>query len=322
MDLPAPPHAAAPHGRPEPTSAAPGHGHAHAHRRSHGHGHGDDRGHAAEHAHHDPDGLAEVLELDALVFGGLLDETVAVALAHAPAATRTVVDLGAGTGTGTRALVRAFPDAEVVAVDADPAMLERLRTGLAGSGLEDRVRTVEADLDAGWPAIGAADVVWASASLHHVADPARVLRDARDALAPGGLLVVVEMTATSPVVPDDAGHVDLAAHLESAMARAGWNRYPDWTPYLADAGLEVVDRRELTAVVPPGPDASRWAHATAARQREHLADQLDPADLAALDAVLAATASADRADPSGAPHEHTVGARGGRIVWAARRPTR
>ncbi|MGN7701807.1 class I SAM-dependent methyltransferase [Cellulosimicrobium sp. 22601] len=289
--------------------------HHHGHDHAVGHGHATGHGHAAGHAHdghaHDGHGMAELLELDASVFGVLLDQAVAVAVEHAPAPTRIVVDLGAGTGTGTRALARAFPDAEVVSVDADPAMLERLRDGLAGPGLEARVRTVEADLDAGWSDVGAADVVWASASLHHVADPARVLRDAHDALAPGGLLVVVEMTATSPVLPDDAAHADLAAHLESAMAHAGWNRYPDWTPYLTDAGLEVVDRRAPTAVVPPGPDASRWARATAARQREHLAEHLDPADLAALDAVLAATD-----DPS----THTVGARGGRIVWAARRP--
>jgi SAM-dependent methyltransferase len=265
--------------------------------------------------------MAELLELDASVFGGLVDEAVAVAVAHAPQPTRTVVDLGAGTGTGTRALARAFPDAEIVAVDADAGMLERLRTGLVGSGLESRVRTVEADLDARWPAVGTADVVWASASLHHVADPARVLRDAHDALAPGGLLVVVEMTATSPVLPDDAAHADLAGHLESAMAHAGWNRYPDWSPYLTDAGLDLVERREPTAVVPPGPDTSRWAHATAARQREHLAEHLDPTDLAALDAVLDATAPADATDPASASASaHTVGARGGRIVWAARRP--
>ncbi|WP_431890157.1 class I SAM-dependent methyltransferase [Cellulosimicrobium funkei] len=308
MDLPAPgrsaptPDAAAT-GSPHRDGHAPGHSAELGH--SHGHGHGG-------HGPHDGAGLAELLELDALVFEDLLDEAVAVAVGHAPAPTCAVVDLGAGTGTGTRALARAFPEAEVVAVDADAAMLDRLRARLAGTGLADRVRTVEADLDAGWPPVGVADVVWASASLHHVADPARVLHDARDALAPGGVLVVVEMTATSPVLPDDADHTDLAAHLESAMAHAGWNRYPDWTPYLTDAGLEVVDRREPSAVVPPGPDTSRWAHATALRHREHLADQLEPADLAALDAVLAATAPGTT--------DHTVRARGGRVVWAARRP--
>ncbi|MGO1339742.1 MAG: class I SAM-dependent methyltransferase, partial [Cellulosimicrobium funkei] len=107
MDLPAP-------GRPAPTPGdAPGHGHTH----THGHAHGP----------HDGAGLAELLELDALVFAGLLDEAVAVAVGHAPAPTRAVVDLGAGTGTGPRALARAFPDAEIVAVDADAAMLDRLR---------------------------------------------------------------------------------------------------------------------------------------------------------------------------------------------------
>ena len=280
-------------------------------------------GHGHDHAHgHDAGGLAELLELDASVFGELLDEAVAVAVAHAPDPTRTVVDLGAGTGTGTRALARAFPDAEIVAVDADATMLDRLRSGLPGTGLQSRVRTVEADLDAGWPAVGAADVVWASASLHHVADPARVLRDVRDALVPGGLLVVVEMTATSPVLPDDVAHPDLAAHLERALAQAGWNRYPDWSSYLTDAGLDLVERREPAAVVQPGPEVTRWARATASRQREHLAEHLDPGGLAALDAVLAATAPADPTEPSGEPAEHTIGAHGGRIVWAARRPPR
>jgi SAM-dependent methyltransferase len=202
-------------------------------------------------------------------------------------------------------------------------MLERLRSGLAGTGLENRVRTVEADLDAGWPDVGTADVVWASASLHHVADPARVLRDAHDALVPGGLLVVVEMTATTPVLPDDVARPELAAHLERALGQAGWNRYPDWSPYVTDAGLDLVERREPSAVVPPGPDVTRWAHATTSRQREHLADHLDPDDLAALDAVLAATAPTGRVDtndPADPAPAHTVGARGGRIVWAARRP--
>jgi SAM-dependent methyltransferase len=289
----------------------------------HGHGHGPEHGHGHAHDHvphgHDADGLAELLELDASVFGTLLDQAVAVAVAHAPRPTRTVVDLGAGTGTGTRALARAFPDAEVVAVDADAGMLERLRSGLAGTGLENRVRTVEADLDAGWPDVGTADVVWASASLHHVADPARVLRDAHDALVPGGLLVVVEMTATTPVLPDDVAHPELAAHLERALGQAGWNRYPDWSPYVTDAGLDLVERREPSAVVPPGPDVTRWAHATTSRQREHLADHLDPDDLAALDAT-APTGRVDTNDPADPAPTHTVGARGGRIVWAARRP--
>ncbi|KAJ8143298.1 hypothetical protein OY671_003585, partial [Metschnikowia pulcherrima] len=285
MDLPAP-------GRPAPTPGdAPGHGHTH----THGHAHGP----------HDGAGSAESLELDASVFAGLLDEAVAVAVGHAPAPTRAVVDLGAGTGTGTRALARAFPDAEIVAVDADAAMLDRSRARLAGTGLADRVRTVEADLDAGWPPVGVADVVWASASSHHVADPARVSHDARDALAPGGSLVVVEMTATSPVSPDDADHADLTARLERAMAHAGWNRYPDWTPYSTDAGSEVVDRREPTAVVPPGPETSRWAHATASRQREHSADRSEPADLAALDAVLAATAPGTT-DHTNAPYDVAI----------------
>ncbi|GII59230.1 hypothetical protein Pth03_76190 [Planotetraspora thailandica] len=36
-------------------------------------------------------------------------------------------------------------------------------------GVADRIRTIQADLDQTWPALGPADLVWASASLHHMA---------------------------------------------------------------------------------------------------------------------------------------------------------
>ena len=70
----------------------------------HPHGHGRGHGHAHDHAAHghDADGLAELLELDASVFGGLLDQAVAVAVEHAPTPTRVVV----GVGTRVRASVR------------------------------------------------------------------------------------------------------------------------------------------------------------------------------------------------------------------------
>ncbi|WP_107451815.1 methyltransferase domain-containing protein, partial [Actinacidiphila rubida] len=94
-----------------------------------------------------------------------------------------VVDLGCGTGAGTLALLARFPDAEVTAVDFSPAHLNRLREKAAERGVAGRVRTVRADLDAGWPDLGRPDLVWASASLHHMADPDRTLQRIRDVLA-------------------------------------------------------------------------------------------------------------------------------------------
>ncbi|WP_233549293.1 class I SAM-dependent methyltransferase, partial [Clavibacter lycopersici] len=85
------------------------------------------------------------------------------------------------------------------------AMLARVAERAVVDGLADRIRTVHADLDAGWPALPPADVIWASLMLHEVADPARLLARARDGLAPGGILAVVEMDGPPRFLPDDLG---------------------------------------------------------------------------------------------------------------------
>ncbi len=320
MDLPARPRPAP--GPDDPAVAGPGSTHRAAHAPGHGH---PGTGHAPGHSHPTAPhpgtstatarttapGWRAAFELDALVFGDLLDEAVAVAVEHAPDPTRTVLDLGAGTGTGTRALARAFPDAEVVAVDADAAMLDRLRARLAGTGLAECVRTVEADLDAGWPPVGVADVVWASASLHHVADPARVLHDVHDALAPGGLLVVVEMTATSPVLPDGA-----ARRPRRAPRSAPW-RTPAGTATRLDP---VPDRRRAGGGGPTRADRRRAAGAghvpLGARHRQAPARAPGGRARARRPRCARRRARGDRSR-----HDRpTVRARGGRVVWAARRP--
>ncbi|WP_069386046.1 class I SAM-dependent methyltransferase [Cellulosimicrobium cellulans] len=296
------------------------HEHTRHHEHARPHAHTGTHAHHQSHGHHQPSpedvaAWLELLDLDAAVFADLLGDVVGRVAALAPATTRTVLDLGAGTGTGTVALALAFPDAEVVAVDSSATMLDRVARAAAEAGVADRVRTVEADLDVAWPAAtkqvgaGQADVVWASASLHHVADPARVLRDAHDALMPGGLVAVVEITGSAPVLPPTAGRPGLGDRLAAATVHAGWNRYPDWTPYLEEAGFESVERTEHQDTAAPGPTTARWARVTLERLHEHLAPHLDPEDLAAVAALLD-----DPAFPTG------VSARAGRILWSARRP--
>ncbi len=148
----------------------------------------------APHGHQaDPgaDNLAEILDLDAEV----LAEHIASITAWLPIETspRHIVDLGCGTGTGTFALLARFPDAHVSAVDSSADHLRRLQDKAEANGTADRVRTVQADLDAAWPELGTPDLVWASASMHHLADPGHALRRIRDLLAPGGLFALVEL---------------------------------------------------------------------------------------------------------------------------------
>jgi hypothetical protein len=93
----------------------------------------------------------------------------------APNACGAIVENSAASPVSTR-IVRSpsrsttVPDAEVVAVDVSEQMLEHLRHKARALGVADRIRTVQADLNQPWPALGPADLMWAAASLHHMAD--------------------------------------------------------------------------------------------------------------------------------------------------------
>ena len=131
-------------------------------------------GEGGHHQAHDDGGQAEILDLDAEV----LAEHIAFITAWLPlkAEPRQIVDLGCGTGAGTFALLERFPEASVTAVDASAGHLQLLREKACARGVEERVRTVQADLDAAvWPDLGTPDLVWASASMHHMAHPDRAL---------------------------------------------------------------------------------------------------------------------------------------------------
>lgn len=267
----------------------------------HGHGHG-----------HAGDAQAEVLDLDAEVLADQLAAIVArLPVGSDPA---EIVDLGAGTGTGTLALLDRFPDAHVTAVDSSAAHLHRL----AGKVAPGRVTTVEADLDGDWPDLGPADLVWASASLHHVADPDLVLRRLRDVLAPGGLLAVVELAGLPRFLPDDAPAGRLEARLHAAADRRTAEHMPhrgaDWGVLLAAAGYTVEDRHTVAVDEPrPGDDAvRRYAGIVLTGMRDAFGEELPADDLAVLEALL------DDTGPEGIARRDDLVVRTGRTLWAAR----
>lgn len=167
---------------------------------------------------HDAGDQAEILDLDAEV----LAEHIASITAWLPIGTgpRRIVDLGCGTGAGTLALLERFPEAEVTAVDVSAAHLHRLREKAAAAGADDRVRVVQADLDAAaWPELGRPELVWASASMHHMPDPDRTLRQVHDLLAPGGLFAVVELAGFPGFCPK-APRKTLPVSRSAAMRRS------------------------------------------------------------------------------------------------------
>ncbi|MEV3934079.1 MULTISPECIES: trans-aconitate 2-methyltransferase [unclassified Streptomyces] len=289
--------------------------HGAAHHRAHGGGHG--------HAHtpQDDDTLVAVLDLDAAIFAPYLTGVTARIEELAEDAVTHVVDLGAGTGAGTFALLERFPQARVTAVDSSGSMLALLVGRARAKGLQDRVRTLETDAGAGLGDIEDADLVWASASLHHVDDPAAALAGVRTALRPGGLLAVAEMDGMPRFLPEDAvaGRPGLETRCREALGALHAEQVPhlgaDWGTLLTEAGLAVEQERteamELRAPLPDG--VGDYAHLVLGRIRGALDGRADPVDLDALATLL-------DGGPADVRHRDDLVVSSTRQLWVARRP--
>jgi len=238
-------------------------------------------------------GLAELLDLDAALGAPVLAVALDAASAALGTAPRSIVDLGAGTGTGTLALATRFPDARIHSLDASLGMLDRLRAAATAAEVADRVETHLVDLDGDWPAVlpSAADLAWAALSLHHVTDPAHVLRQAFGALRPGGVLVVTEMTGVTTYDPADlgTGRDGLGELLVGVLAAHGYPVTAEWTAALTAAGFAPVERRETAFTASDRTtDGARYLALQLTLSRARLTQDLPADDLAALDAAIAA----------------------------------
>lgn len=286
------------------------------------------------HEHHHPVSISEAdwsamatdTEREGEVFLGFVTAAAQrVRELRATGPVRSLIDIGSGPGVGSCELARQFPAAAVVAVDASPGMLERARRRADAHGLAHRVRTHLAELPDGLEALGRADVIWASLSLHHVGDEVAALRALRGVLADDGLLAVAEMAAPMRVLPDDLdiGRAGLVARLDYAgtpwfaAMRAG---LPDSVPseelptMLAKAGFEVLSSEVVhERIEPPLSQAARQvALGHLHRLARHLSGHLDREDLEAL-ALLS-----DPDDPRGVMHRRDVFLEWSRLLVVAR----
>ena len=274
--------------------------------------------HGAEHRN-DTEAQAEILDLDAEV----LAEHTASIIAWLPVeeSPRRIVDLGCGTGAGTFALLAAFPQAHITAVDFSDDHLRRVREKALANGLADRVRTVRADLDSTWPELGTPDLVWASAALHHLADPDSALRRVHETMSPGGLFAVVELAGFPRFLPGDAPEncPGLEERCYAASADRQTEHMPhlgaDWGPKLTAAGFTLAGERTVTVDIahPRSPAVGRYALTSLRRIRDVVAGALTAADRAALDQLL------DTDGPHSILRRDDLAVRTERTVWAARR---
>lgn len=262
---------------------------------------------------------------------------------------RVTVDIGCGGGGMTLALAgvlaglagvasdRTEPG-RVVAVDAEPELLAAVREQLAArSGRTGSVQVdlVAADLGAGVGPVrealaGPADLVWASAAVHHVGDQQAAVDALAGLLAPGGRLALAEGGLPARHLPWDlgTGEPGLELRLEAANDRwftrmrdelPGSIRMPyGWTEALRRAGLTGVTTR-TTLREQPAPLAEP--------DRQQLADRftrwvdrlrptglVEPADLATWDRLL------DPADPAWLGHRTDLFRLTARSVHLGTRP--
>ncbi len=130
-----------------------------------------------------------------------------------------VMDVGCGPGFFTLPLAEAVGDGgSVIAVDLQPAMLEKVGRRAGKSGLSSRIRLHRCAPDSlrleEVEGVGRLDFALAFWMIHEVPSRARLLAEAHDALRPGGRLLAVEPKG-------HVGSADWAATLEDA-ATAGF----------------------------------------------------------------------------------------------------
>lgn len=234
-------------------------------------------------------------------------------------ADRVAVDIGCGGGGMTLALAAAMDiDGQVVAVDAEQQLLAAVRDQTAGG--TDRlaeVTLVQADLGDGVESVreamaAPADLVWASASVHHVGDQQAAINALASLLAPAGRLALAEGGLPARHLPWDLGigAPGLEQRLDAANDRwftrmreelPGSTPMPyGWTEALRRAGLSGVTTRTFLRER-PSPLGTRDIERVIDRfthwvDRLRPTGYLEPADLEAWDRLL------DPADPAWLAH--------------------
>ena len=98
----------------------------------------------------------------------------------------TIADLGCGAGNVTQALARRWPQARILGVDGDEAMLAKAREAMAA---DSRVAFERDDL-ARWRPNTAFDLLYSNAALHWIDDHANLFPRLARCIAPDGVLAV------------------------------------------------------------------------------------------------------------------------------------
>jgi tRNA (cmo5U34)-methyltransferase len=150
---------------------------------------------------------------------------------------RTILELGIGTGETTRRVLARHPDAQLVAIDSSPEMLERARAAVPEGDLR------QAALQDPLPE-GPFDLVVSALAVHHLdgAGKRDLFNRIAEVLAPGGRFVLADV-----VVPERDEDVVTPIDWEYDLP----DRADDQLGWLREAGLEaelVWSDRDLAVI--------------------------------------------------------------------------
>ena len=185
---------------------------------------------------------------------------------------RVAVDVGCGGGGMAMVLAAALgPDARVIGVDGAADVLAKARD-LAGGAVE----FVLADLHHGMAPVrehvpDGADLIWASASVHHLGDQQAAVDALAALLRDGGRLALAEGGLSPRHLPHDVGVGEPGLESRLQAAQEAWFvgmranlpgavRMPyGWTEALSRAGLVSVSTRTWLLEQPPPLPTERLA---------------------------------------------------------------
>ena len=104
-----------------------------------------------------------------------------------------MLDIGTGPGDIPLLVCDRIDDAHVVAIDLAETMLEHAQRKLADSPHGERIRFQLADAKGLRFEEGSFDTVFSNTILHHIPEPADLLREAHRVLKPGGVLLIRDL---------------------------------------------------------------------------------------------------------------------------------
>jgi serine/threonine-protein kinase HipA len=115
---------------------------------------------------------------------------------------RRVLDLGCGPGAQTLVLAEVLPDAEILALDIIPSMVEETRRRLSQAGYGARVRAELGDMASPSVEARSQDLIWCEGAIYFMGVQA-ALEIWRPLLADGGAVAFTESIWLSPEPPEE-----------------------------------------------------------------------------------------------------------------------